>query len=158
MKIYFAHLVSSANDSEMERFGDIVSSLERYGEVLTKQCISSEWQRNLHGKESSCIYDELVRWFRSADVLVAEVSVESAVIGYMTGLACSRSLPVLCLYQSLRPTPSVVFSGNPAVSVRKYFHTSDVPRILERFFGTSSSKRQQRHDFHNYLIVRGHRD
>lgn len=58
------------------------------------------------------VYERDVAWMRSADALIAEVSVPSHGVGYEIGYALELGKPVLCLHEQGRAVSKMI-TGNP---------------------------------------------
>ena len=58
------------------------------------------------------VYARDAAWMRSADALIAEVSVPSHGVGYEIGFVLSLGKPVLCLYEQGRAVSKMI-TGNP---------------------------------------------
>jgi 2'-deoxynucleoside 5'-phosphate N-hydrolase len=63
------------------------------------------------------VFERDVSWIRSADALLAEVSVPSHGVGFEIGFALSAEKPVLCLHQAGQKLSKMI-SGNPHSRLR----------------------------------------
>ncbi len=80
------------------------------------------------------VYARDVAWIRTAQALVAEVSVPSHGVGYEVAFALGLGKPVLCLYEQGRSVSKMI-TGNPDsnLSVASYQGTEDAVRIVRDF-------------------------
>ncbi|OGO77765.1 MAG: hypothetical protein A3K41_01190, partial [Chloroflexi bacterium RIFOXYD12_FULL_57_15] len=58
--------------------------------------------------EPSAVYERDAGWMRSADALIAEVSVPSHGVGYEIGFALNLGKPVLCLHEQGRAVSKMI--------------------------------------------------
>lgn len=96
MKIYFAGSITGGRD-DAELYAQIITELQKYGEVLTEHLGLSTLTAYGEDKPLQEIYARDVAWVREADVIVAEVTQPSLGVGYELGLAESLGKRVLCL-------------------------------------------------------------
>ena len=65
------------------------------------------------GGIDTSIYDRDIKWLKSADAVIAEVSTPSLGVGYELGIAQKLKKPVLCLYKpSYNKYLSAMIKGN----------------------------------------------
>ena len=112
MNIYFACSITGGR--EFERFyQDLMAALLSDGHQIPTAHLA---ESNVLAYESVIapreIYERDVTWIRSADALIAEVSVPSHGVGYEIGFAIQEGKPVLCLYQAGRKVSKMI-TGNP---------------------------------------------
>jgi Nucleoside 2-deoxyribosyltransferase. len=132
MKIYFAGSIRGGREDAALYF-EIVSSLARYGTVLTEHVGDSELSINGDELSDREIHDRDLQWLRSCDCLVAEVTKPSLGVGFEIGKATEWGKQVLCLY---RPSDSRLLSamigGNDRVTVERYRSVDEVDAIFAR--------------------------
>lgn len=99
MKIYFAGSIRAGRE-DVGLYHQIIAHLKQYGEVLTEHVgdyrLSIEGQNQLPDKY---IHDRDLDWLRSADVVVAEVTVPSLGVGYEIATAMHEKIPVIGLFR-----------------------------------------------------------
>lgn len=80
------------------------------------------------------VYERDVAWMRSADALIAEVSVPSHGVGYEIGFALNLGKPVLCLHEQERSVSKMI-TGNPhpKLTVRSYQTAAQAAELARRF-------------------------
>lgn len=100
MKIYF-----SCSTKEFEKYKDNYYAIRKFliqeGHILTRDwLLNLQKHKDLAEKEhgSKKIYQETIRDFSQAEVLIAEDTVGSFTNGYLTTLAMIRNLPILVLW------------------------------------------------------------
>jgi len=83
------------------------------------------------------VYERDVAWMRSADALIAEVSVPSHGVGYEIGFALNLGKPVLCLHEQGRAVSKMI-TGNPHPNliVRSYQNSVQAAELARDFFST----------------------
>ena len=81
------------------------------------------------------IYDRDIKWLKSADVVVAEVSNPSFGVGYEIAKTGSLGKKVLCLYKIKKDKfLSAMIAGSFAVEVRKYSKLDGALKNIDNFF------------------------
>lgn len=132
MKIYFAASIRGGGiDPETCRI--LVSHLKGYGTVFTEHIC-----REAGGKDNSDldeeIYERDIRWLKSSDVVVADVSVPSIGVGYEVGKAEEWGKRVLCLYRDGSPNRlSAMIGGNSGITVREYGGVEEALALINEF-------------------------
>ena len=87
--------------------------------------------------EPSAVYERDAGWMRSADALIAEVSVPSHGVGYEIGFALNLGKPVLCLHEQGRAVSKMI-TGNPHpnLTVRAYQTSVQAADLAREFVST----------------------
>lgn len=80
------------------------------------------------------VYERDVAWMRSADALIAEVSVPSHGVGYEIGFALDLGKPVLCLHEQGRAVSKMI-TGNPHpnLTIRAYQTSAQAADLAREF-------------------------
>jgi len=121
MKIYFACSITGGRAYEAVYQSITRALLEGGFEVPTAHLALSGVVNEEKIIQPQEIYARDVAWMRSADALIAEVSVPSHGVGYEIGFALSLGKPVLCLYEQGRAISKMI-TGNPDpnLTIRPY--------------------------------------
>ncbi len=134
MNIYFACSITGGR--EFERiYQDLIAALLSDGHQIPTAHLADS---NVMALESvvapRAVYERDVTWIRSADALLAEVSVPSHGVGYEIGFALQVGKPVLCLYQTERRISKMI-TGNPSpqLSTQKYKNTEEAISLAREF-------------------------
>ena len=87
--------------------------------------------------EPRAVYERDVAWMRSADALIAEVSVPSHGVGYEIGFTLDLGKPVLCLHEQGRAVSKMI-TGNPHpnLTVRAYQTARQAADLAREFAST----------------------
>ena len=100
MNIYFAGSIR-AGRTDTELYNKIIAFLKTHGEVLTEHIgdsnLSLEGQTQFSDKY---IHDRDLKWLRSSDVIIAEVTIPSLGVGYEIGIAVKENIPVIALFRN----------------------------------------------------------
>lgn len=133
MDIYFAGAIRGGRE-KVNDYQKIINKLEEIGNVLTTHIANKEigdkGENNMTPKE---IYDRDIVWFKSSELIVAEVSVPSLGIGYELGLAESLGKKIICLYDvNSNKTLSAMIEGNKNFEIVKYNNIEEVLEYLDR--------------------------
>ena len=133
-RIYFAGSIRGGRDGAAQ-YQAIIKTLSRYGDVLTEHVGNLEGSPDITEQGSdSVIFRRDMAWLRSADTVIAEVTIPSHGVGYEIGRAEAMDKPILCLY---RPEPdrrlSAMLAGNPALKCRPYHDPEELETILKAF-------------------------
>ena len=134
MKIYFAGAIRGGRE-DAKLYEKILIYLARKGRVLTEhvgdQNIDSMGEK---GGIDTHIYRRDMKWLKSADIIVAEVTTPSLGVGYELGIAEQLKKPILCLY---RPSEgkrlSAMVKGNKIFTCRKYNNLTEVKLHIDEF-------------------------
>lgn len=133
-RIYFAGSIRGGRD-DATQYRAIIKTLSRYGDVLTEHVGNLDGSLNIaeHSSDSG-IFERDMAWLKSADVVIAEVTVPSHGVGYEIGRAEAMDKPIVCLY---RPEPdrrlSAMLTGNPALECRPYHDPEELETYLKVF-------------------------
>jgi len=139
MHIYFAGAIRGGREDKT-LYLEIVRRLKDYGQVLTEHVADSELTALGELDEDRAIHDRDLAWLKTADCLVAEVTIPSLGVGYEIGKATEWGKPVLCLF---RPggnrALSAMIAGSDCVSVSEYESAAELKRIFDAFFARSQA-------------------
>jgi hypothetical protein len=137
MTIYFAASISGGRGDQAV-YKQIVDLLKRHGTVLTEHFGDATLTSAGEPLSDSVIHDRDVKWLRSSDVLVAEVTTPSLGVGYEVGRAVEWGKRVVCLY---RPSEgrrlSGMIAGCAGVVLIEYQAASQLPSLLQKALATS---------------------
>ena len=112
MNIYFACSITGGRAYEAI-YQSITHALRERGvEVPTAHLAEAGVVDEEKRVEPRSVYERDVAWMRSADALIAEVSVPSHGVGYEIGYALELGKPVLCLHEQGRAVSKMI-TGNP---------------------------------------------
>lgn len=138
MKMYFAGSIRGGRD-DVSLYSEMISHLERFGDVLTEHVGCTNLQRELEANLTDAdIFTRDVDWLKAADVVVAEVSTPSLGVGYEIGLAQTLSKPILCLVKSTkRESLSAMIAGNGHVSLAEYATVDEAKAQIDEFMKTN---------------------
>jgi len=134
MKIYFCGSIRGGRQLA-SNYASLVSILRSYGQVLTEH-VGDDQEIRLKDQflSDGQIHTRDMEWLRSADVVVAEVTVPSLGVGYEIGRAQDMGKPVLCLfYKGSRRKLSAIIAGSPSLEVQYYHSRDEFPHILEEY-------------------------
>ena len=135
MRIYFAGSIRGGRE-DAALYRQIIGILKKYGEVLTEHI----GDPNLtiagdDGPTDRFIHDRDLDWLKSANILVADVTIVSMGVGYEIGRAIGWGKKVICLN---RPNPSrrlsAMIAGCPDIELINYSSVSELDLILSRYF------------------------
>ena len=132
MKIYFAGAIRGGRD-DASIYLQIVSTLTRYGTVLTEHVGDPNLDVRGEGLSDQQIFDRDLEWLRSCDFLVAEVTKPSLGVGFEIGKATEWGIQVLCLYRpSESRSLSAMIAGCDKVTVETYRSVDELDAIFAR--------------------------
>ncbi|MBC7766984.1 nucleoside 2-deoxyribosyltransferase [Arenimonas sp.] len=133
MKIYFAGSIRGGRDDK-QIYMDIISHLQKHGEVLTEHIGSASLtSMGEGGVTDSYIYERDMEWLNQADVVVAEVTQPSLGVGYELGWADGKK-PIICLYREQEGKKlSAMLTGNKNLTVYNYVDLEGAKKILDEY-------------------------
>jgi nucleoside 2-deoxyribosyltransferase len=121
MKIYFAGAIRGGRE-DAQLYKDIIAYLDTRGHVLTEHIGDPDLR--CKGEESitdQSIYNRDMNWLRSADVIIAEVTIPSLGVGYELGIAKQYKIPTLCLYRTIKGKRlSAMINGDETLQCQTY--------------------------------------
>ncbi len=134
MKIYFAGAISGGR-SKVNDYHKMIYHLNRYGRVLTEHVgnkkLKADGEANI---KDSKIFKRDVKWLKSSDILIAEVSIRSLGVGYEIGLADTLGKRILCLYDNkIGNGVSPMIKGNENLTIKGYKDINHALRIIDSF-------------------------
>jgi len=133
-KIYFCGSIKGGRQLAA-RYNEIIQLLGHSGEVLTEHVGDvSDVSRIDLDQTDRYIHDRDMEWIRSADLLVAEVTIPSLGVGYEIGRAIEMQKPVLCLFDTTYGNRlSAMIAGSEGVTVHEYDQPGKLGEIMEKF-------------------------
>ena len=134
MKIYFAGAIRGGRE-DAQLYENIIAYLKDKGEVLTEHVGSTNlnWKGEISRKDEE-IYDRDIKWLKSSDIVVAEVTTPSLGVGYELGIAEKLNIPALCLYRSDEGSRlSAMISGNASFICREYTVLIEAQKWIDDF-------------------------
>jgi nucleoside 2-deoxyribosyltransferase len=137
MNIYFACSITGGRAYEAVYQSITRALLEAGIEVPTAHLAETGVVNEEKFIEPRTVYERDVAWMRTADALVAEVSVPSHGVGYEIGYALDLGKPVLCLHEQGRAVSKMI-TGNPHpnLTVRAYQSASQAADLAQEFAST----------------------
>ena len=132
MKIYFAGSIRGGRD-DADIYYQIINHLQQFGEVLTEHVgdnsISLKGENTLDDYQ---IHDRDIKWLKSSDIIIAEVTNPSLGVGYEIAMALNMSKKVICLYKSQEGKRlSAMISGSKEINVIEYSNLEEVKKRLD---------------------------
>ena len=134
MKIYFAGAIRGGRE-DAQLYNDIISYLSEKGQVLTEHVgnIDLSWKGETSRNDEN-IFIRDMQWLKSADVVVAEVTMPSLGVGYELGIAEKTDIPVLCLYRKIEgKSLSAMILGNKIFKCSCYSMLEEVMSHIDKF-------------------------
>ena len=134
MKIYFAGAIRGGRE-DAKIYKNIIDYLGEKGQVLTEHI--GNMDLNWKGEQSRTdedIFNRDLKWLKSADIVVAEVTTPSLGVGYELGIAEKMDLPVLCLYRKIvGESLSAMIQGNKKFNCSRYSRIGEAISHIDRF-------------------------
>jgi len=128
MNIYFACSITGGREFERV-YQELTAALLADGHEIPTAHLADSTVTDLEALVSPLeVYERDVGWIRTADALIAEVSVPSHGVGYEIGFALDAGKPVLCLSQQGRKISKMI-SGNPHPRLHKRAY-QDAPEAI----------------------------
>lgn len=143
LKVYFAGSIRGGRDCVFT-YQSIVRLLEDLGHsVLTKHVADPSLTVATDTSNPTEVYDRDMSWMRSADVVVAEVTVPSLGVGYELGMATCQQKPTLCLYRGksdLRKLSNLIRGHTgQAFCVSTYESENELREVVSNFIKSHNS-------------------
>ncbi|MEG0977414.1 MAG: nucleoside 2-deoxyribosyltransferase [Bacilli bacterium] len=127
MNIYFCGSMTQSQEKMLD-YKELINYLSMYGNVLNK--FVGEKKGNL---DNNCIYERDINNLNLADVLIADVSIPSLGVGFELGVAESKKIKTLVIYDELRNLPSGLILGNPNFLVMSYKNLDEAKENIKKF-------------------------
>lgn len=137
MKIYFACSITGGRAYEAVYQSITRALLDAGIEVPTAHLAETGVVNEEKVIQPRAVYERDVAWMRSADALIAEVSVPSHGVGYEIGFALNLGKSVLCLHEQGRAVSKMI-TGNPHpnLTVRTYRTSAEAVDLAREFIAT----------------------
>jgi nucleoside 2-deoxyribosyltransferase len=131
MNIYFAGSIRGGR-GDAALYDRIIRYMKQFGNVFTEHIgDASLTDLGDEGVTDRFIHDCDMNWLLASDVIVAEVTVISAGVGYEIGRAVALGKKVICLY---RPQPgkrlSAMIAGCPQITVINYREPEEAEKAI----------------------------
>jgi hypothetical protein len=132
MEIYFAGSIRGGRGIQ-NVYSEMINVLKKYGHVMTEHVgdINIDGRGEIIGNRE--IHDRDLAWLKSADVVVAEVTMPSLGVGYELGKATDWGKSILCVYRLERNGLSAMIAGSSGLTVREYKRVADFEAIFIEF-------------------------
>ncbi len=138
-KVYFACSIRGGrNDAEI--YSKIVALIKDLGlKVLTEHLTSSKISdKGEHKLQPKFIYERDIKWLKSSDFVIAEVTNPSLGVGYELAIAEHHSKPILALFRpNTNGQLSAMLLGNPKVKVIEYEEVSELEKQIIGFVNSA---------------------
>ena len=134
MKIYFAGSIRGGRE-DIKKYAEIISYLKGFGEVLTEHV----GKENLDNLEKSLtdkyIHDQDVKWMKQADVLIADITVNSIGVGYEIAKLEDMGKKILCICKKPEEGKkiSAMIAGDENIRTEFYETFEDIKKIIDDF-------------------------
>ena len=136
MKIYFAGSIRGGRDEE-KNYLKIIKHLAKYGDVLTEHVGLKDIEKNEQNNSDSYIFERDVSWLKSANMMIADVTVPSLGVGYEIGFAERLNIPILCLYNpNSTKSLSAMVLGNKTFTCRDYNNVTEAKLLIDKFISS----------------------
>ena len=133
MKIYFAGSIRGGREEEQTYF-KIIDYLTNFGEVLTEHVGFKNIDKKEQGSSDTYIFERDVSWLKSANMMIADVTVPSLGVGYEIGFAETLNIPILCLYNPRnKKSLSAMISGNKNLVWKEYNTVEEAKLLIDKF-------------------------
>ena len=137
MKIYFAGSIRGGRE-DAKLYKNIIDYLAKKGQVLTEHVgnMDLSWKGEASESDEN-IFCRDMKWLKSADAIVAEVTAPSLGVGYELGIADKMEIPALCLYRKLyKKNLSAMIQGNKKLNCKRYSGFKEAIIHIDNFFMT----------------------
>ena len=135
MKIYFAGSIRGGR-ADVGLYRQLIRHLGNFGKVLTEHI--GEPDLDTTGEDElpdQHIHNRDMKWLRSSQLMVAEVTTPSLGVGYEIGRAIEEGKPVLCLFRSRKGKKlSAMIAGSPDLTLCNYRTVEEAKLAIDRFF------------------------
>lgn len=134
MNIYFACSITGGREFEGV-YQELMTALLADGHQIPTAHLADSGVTELEAIVSPGeVYERDVAWIKSADALIAEVSVPSHGVGYEVGYALDLGKPVLCLAREGRKVSKMI-TGNPhpRLQTRIYVDGAEAIQVARAF-------------------------
>lgn len=129
MKFYFAGAIRGGRD-KIQTFIKINEVLKKYGQVLDEHVANPNVNVIEQNHSLSEIYNRDIRWIKTCDMVVAEVSTASLGVGYECCYAEQLCIPVIVLCDK-NVNISAMIGGNPYFDLIYYNNDEDLLEKLD---------------------------
>ena len=136
MRIYFAGSIRGGRDEEAN-YLKIITYLTNFGQVLTEHVGSKNIKKNESHNSDKYIFERDISWLKSADIMIADVTVPSLGVGYEIGFAETLNIPILCLYNPKnKKSLSAMISGNKKLIYKNYNTVEEAELLIDKFISS----------------------
>ena len=148
MKVYFTGSIA-AKDKYLDHYKIIIKHLEDHGHSVISEHIlgATETQIRITSREDRLkFHDQLERWIKGSDFMIAETSFPSISVGYEISLALKLGKPVLILYSEGDPPSLLAHHQNETLACEHYTR-DNIGEILTNFIHYVEGKSDMRFTF-----------
>jgi len=134
MKIYFAGAIRGGRE-DAQLYKNIILYLSEKGQVLTEHIgnMDLSWKGETSRNDEN-IFNRDIKWLKSSNIVVAEVTTPSLGVGYELGIAEKTDIPVLCLYRKIDgKSLSAMILGNKRFNCAHYTTLEEVKSHVDKF-------------------------
>lgn len=148
MKIHFT---ASIHGQQQYRpnYETIIKTVEKLGhQLLSKNVLLRDTQDILEetAEQANLYYQKMVKWVRTADIVITEVSHPSIGIGYEISLALNFGKPVIILYTSKNAPYLLEGTQLDKLQLIEY-RLEELPKVLEQAIKDAKDQMDVRFNF-----------
>ena len=131
MKIYISGSIYGGTQ-KIETYQKLIPALEKYGEVLDKQIADSNTIENEKNQKDEDIFQDLEQKIMMADIIFAEVTIQSLGVGYELGFADKIGKKIIAIYdETYTKKVSTMIRGNKRIKLIPYKNIEEIINNLE---------------------------
>ena len=124
MKVYFAGSIRGGRQ-DAELYRKVIAALKEKHQVLTEH-VGDLSLSTVEDKGDKAIYEQDTAWLRDCDVVVAECTQVSLVVGYELAYAEAHGKEVHIFYRPKETQLSAMLAGNERFSIHRYTDESEI--------------------------------
>lgn len=141
MVVYFCGSIAGGR-AYLQTYVEMVRYIQSLGHTVPTEHIIAPNVLDLERKLTpQQIYERDVRWLRSADAVIAEISNPSLGVGYEIAFALEQDKPVLALHErGLFISCMITGNPDPRLHVRDYHDQAEWQKLIDDFAGRFEKK------------------
>jgi hypothetical protein len=157
MKAYFA-CSSAGLKKHIDHYVDLTAYVESLGVEISDNWIlkvstkmkNPDYDPDKRSLKKADIQKEGLKSIKKSDVLVADLSVPSASVGYQVSYAIDNGLSVLCIYSldfGLKKIPQIISSIDSPLLTTAAYKDGSYKETIRKFLGNSKKKELVKFNF-----------
>ena len=131
MNIYFSGSIYGGRQ-KLDTYKKLIKELAKFGTILDEEVADDNVLVKEANLSDNDVFESLVNRIKRADLIFAEITVQSLGVGYELGYADSQNKRIICVYdKNVTPKVTTMLRGNKKLKIIPYTDIDEIINNLE---------------------------